>query len=302
MVPTQVSPIMLSLDPSMLVAGLVNGLVLGMIMALIAMGLSLIFGLMNVINFAHGAFYAIGGYLGYVFLYSLNLDFWAALLFAPFIVGFIGMAIEKTLFSRIYSLPHYFQLFLSFGLVLSITQVLRIIFGVLGKPLMIPAMLDLTVDFILFKYPIYRLFVLVLTTILALGVWFLLQKTNLGLIIRAGIDDREMAEGLGVNLSNTYTMTFALGTAIAGLSGILAGPLVAIHPEMGMDVIIKAFIVVIVGGLGSFRGPIIASLILMTISSLTVFIWAPLSDIIIFVFMAVFLIARPAGLFGGDYF
>ena len=285
-----------------LVAQLLNGLVLGMLIALIAMGLSLIFGLMNVINFAHGAFYALGAYLGYTFLYTLKTNFWVALLLTPFIIGFIGMSVERTLFCRIYNLPHYFQLFLSFGLVLAITEIIRIIFGVIGRPFIKPAELQFIFNFGLFTFPSYRIFVLVFTVILAFCVWILLQKTELGLLIRAGIDDREMAEGLGINLSNVYTFTFALGTGIAGLSGVIGGPLVALHPEMGMDIIIKAFIVVIVGGLGSFRGPIIASIILMMISSFFVLIWPPLSDIIIFIFMAIFLLVRPAGLFGGEYF
>ena len=227
---------MIPLALDTLVAQLVNGLVLGMLIALIAMGLSLIFGLMNVINFAHGAFYALGAYLGYTFLYILGTNFWVALLLTPFIIGFIGMSVERTLFRKIYNLPHYFQLFLSFGLVLAITAIIRIIYGVLGKPFTKPDELQFIFDFGLFTFPSYRIFVLVFTVILTFCVWILLQKTELGLIIRAGIDDREMIEGVGINISNVYTFTFALGTAIAGLSGVIGGPLVALHPEMGMDI------------------------------------------------------------------
>ncbi|WP_455277245.1 branched-chain amino acid ABC transporter permease [[Eubacterium] cellulosolvens] len=292
---------MITLTPEMIGTQLLNGLVLGMILALTAMGLSLIFGLMGVVNFAHGVFYAIGAYLGYVII-SSGFNFWTAILLTPIIVGLIGALIERGLFSKIYQIPHYFQLFLSFGLILVITELIRILWGPLGKPLSIPNELDLILKLGTFTYPIYRIFIIIFTIVLAICIWIFLQKTELGLLIRAGIDDREMTEGLGINLSRVYTITFALGTAIAGISGLVAAPLVLVHPEMGLDIIIKAFIVVIVGGMGSFRGPIISSIILMTISTLTVLFWPPLADIIIFIFMAVFLIIKPTGLFGELYF
>lgn len=281
---------------------LFNGIVLGMIMALIAMGLSLIFGLMNVVNFAHGMFYAIGAYLGFTIISILGANFWVALLATPFIVGMIGAIVEKLLYSRIYELARFFQIFLSFGLVLTFTEIIRITWGVLGRPFATPVELDIIVNLGFFEYPLYRIFVIIFTAILAIGVYLFLQKTELGLLIRAGIDDREMLEGLGINLSRVYTFTFGLGTGIAGLSGVMAGPLVLVYPEMGLDIIIKCFVVVIVGGIGSFKGPIVSSLILMTLSTLTVLIFPPLSEIIIFIFMAVFLIIRPAGLFGELYF
>lgn len=281
---------------------LFNGIVLGMIIALIAMGLSLIFGLMGVINFAHGMFYALGAYVGFTIISLLGANFWIALLVTPFIVGAIGAFVEKTLFSKIYELPHYFQLFLSFGLVLAFTEIIRIIWGVLGRPFSTPIELDVIVNLGFFNYPVYRLFVISFTAALAIGVYLFLQKTALGLLIRAGIDDRVMLEGLGINLSRVYTFTFGLGTGIAGLSGVMAGPLVLVYPEMGMDIIIKCFVVVIVGGIGSFKGSIVSSLILMTLSTLTVLFFPPLSDIVIYIFMAVFLVIRPTGLFGELYF
>ncbi|MEM3381260.1 MAG: branched-chain amino acid ABC transporter permease [Candidatus Bathyarchaeia archaeon] len=282
-------------------AQLMNGLVLGMILALISMGLSLVFGLMNVVNFAHGLFYALGAYCAYFIIVTCNSNFWVAALLVPVIIGLLGAVVELGLFKKIYDLPHYFQIFLSFGLTLCLTELIRIIWGTIGKPVSVPSELNFIIHLGLFSYPFYRIFVLIFTMLLAIGVWSFLQKTELGLLIRAGIDDREMVEGLGIDISKVYTLTFSLGTAIAGLSGVLAAPIILVYPEMGPDVIIKAFVVVIVGGLGSFRGPILASLMLMTISTMTVLVWAPLSDIVIFIAMAVFLMIKPTGLFGERY-
>ena len=281
---------------------LVNGIVLGMIFALIAMGLSLIFGLMGVVNFAHGAFYATGAYLGCTLVGLTGGNFWVALIIAPILVGAIGAIAERGLFSRIYGMPKYFQIFLSFGLILTMTETIRIVWGILAQTFVCPIELNFMISLGFFSYPFYRIFVISFAALLAISVWIFLQKTELGLIIRAGIDDREMVEGLGIGLSNVYTFTFSLGTAIAGLSGVMAGPIVLVYPEMSYDIIIKAFIVVIVGGLGSFRGPIISALILMTLSTLTVLIWPPLSEIVIYIFMAIFLIIRPTGLFGQRVF
>jgi len=280
-----------------LIIQLLNGITLGLILALVSMGLTLIFGLMGVINFAHGCFYAFGAYFSYLLL-SSGLGSTVGFLAPPIIVAFIGLLTERAMFRYIYELPMIYQLLLTFGLVLVFTQIIRIVWGLDYKRVTTPPILKGSINFGLFSYPVYRLFVLVLACATAFAVWLFLNKTNVGLNIRAGVQDRDMVSALGVNISWIFALTFALGAGVAGLAGVAAAPLFGVYPEMGMEIIIKSFVVVVVGGIGSFKGSIFAGLIVGMVSNFIVLFWPQATDVIIYVFMAIFLLVKRTGLFG----
>jgi branched-chain amino acid transport system permease protein len=282
---------------SALTAQLFTGLVLGGILVLLAIGLSLIFGLMTVVNFAHGSLYMLGAYVGF-FVLGYTKSFWAALVIAPLVVGAFGLLIERLLIRRLYGRGPDDPLLLTFGLSLVLVEGVKLVAGKLGLTLDPPAALAGAVDLGFMKFPAYRLFVLAVTVVVLVGLWLFLEKTNVGLIVRAGSRDALMVRALGVDLGRVWFIVFGLGIGMAGLAGILAGPLRGVYAEMGIEIIIEAFVVVVVGGMGSLPGAIVAGLLIGEVISLTTFFAPKLAEIVVFMVMAVVLLARPSGLFG----
>ena len=280
-----------------LAAQLFTGLVLGGILVLLAIGLSLIFGLMTVVNFAHGSLYMLGAYVGF-FVLGYTKSFWAALVIAPLVVGIFGLVIERLLIRPLYGRGPDDPLLLTFGLSLVLVEAVKLVAGKLGLTLDPPAALAGAVDLGFMKFPAYRIFVLLVTVVVLVALWLFLEKTNVGLVVRAGSRDALMVRALGIDLGRVWFLVFGLGIAMAGLAGILAGPLRGVYAEMGIEIIIEAFVVVVVGGMGSLPGAIVAGLLIGEVISLTTFFAPKLAEIVVFMVMAVVLLARPSGLFG----
>jgi len=280
-----------------LAAQLFTGLILGGILVLLAIGLSLIFGLMTVVNFAHGSLYMLGAYVGF-FVLGYTKSFWAALVIAPLVVGAFGLVIERLLIRPLYGRGPDDPLLLTFGLSLVLVEAVKLVAGKLGLTLDPPAALAGAVDLGFMKFPAYRIFVLLVTVVVLVALWLFLEKTNVGLVVRAGSRDALMVRALGIDLGRVWFLVFGLGIAMAGLAGILAGPLRGVYAEMGIEIIIEAFVVVVVGGMGSLPGAIVAGLLIGEVISLTTFFAPKLAEIVVFIVMAVVLLARPSGLFG----
>ena len=280
-----------------LLAQVFTGLVLGMIYVLLAIGLSLIFGLMTVVNFAHGSLYMLGAYFGFLLL-SQTKNFWVALLLAPVLVGVLGLLMERFLIRRLYGRSPDDPLLLTFGLSLMFVEAVRLIWGKIGLTLDPPTVLGGTVNLGFMAFPAYRLFVIAITALVLVGLWFFLERTNVGLIIRAGSRDPLMVRALGIDLSRIWLLVFGIGTALAGLAGILAGPMRGAYAEMGVTMVIESFVVVVVGGMGSLLGAVVAGLLIGQVVSLTTLFVPKLAEIMVFVVMAAVLLIRPSGLFG----
>jgi branched-chain amino acid transport system permease protein len=280
-----------------LAAQVFTGLVLGGIYVLLAVGLSLIFGLMTVVNFSHGALYMLGAYLGYVLLTHTG-SFTLALLLAPVAVGALGLLVERLLIRPLYGRSPDDPLLLTFGLSLVVVETARLIWGKIGLTLDPPRALAGAVNLGFTYFPTYRLFVLAVTTVVLLGLWLFLEKTNIGLLIRAASRDPLMVRALGFDVGRVWFIVFGLGTGLAGLAGILAGPMRGAYAEMGVTIIIESFVVVVVGGMGSLIGAVVSGLLIGQVVSLTTFFAPKLAEIVVFVFMAVVLLLRPSGLFG----
>ena len=275
-----------------------NGLVLGCLYVLLSLGLTVVFGTLGVVNFAHGALYMLGAYTGYCLVSLLQLNFFLALLISPFIVAGIGMALEKSLISKLYKLPHYYNLLLTFGIMFILQDAVKIVFGPEGEPFNIPAMLQGAVNLGFMFYPKYRLFILIITALLSGGLWLFIEKTRLGAVIRAGTDNAEMADALGTNISSVFTLVFGLGAGLSGLAGVLAAPIQNVQPAMGMDILVQTFVVVIIGGMGSIAGSILVGLIIGQILTFSIVFWPPGSTTLIYAFMILVLVIRPRGFFG----
>jgi len=280
-----------------LAAQLFTGLVLGGILVLLAIGLSLIFGLMTVVNFAHGSLYMLGAYFGF-FLWGYTKSYWAALLIAPLMVGLFGVLVERTMIRRLYGRGPDDPLLLTFGLSLALVEAAKLIWGKVGLVLDPPALLAGPVDLGFMKFPAFRLFIMGVTAVILVGLWLFLERTNVGLIVRAGARDPLMVQALGIDLRRIWLLMFGLGTAMAGLAGILAGPLRGVNADMGVEIIIDCFVVVVVGGMGSLVGAVVAGLLIGEVVSLTTFFAPKLAEIVVFLVMAVVLLVRPSGLFG----
>ncbi|MCP4577495.1 MAG: branched-chain amino acid ABC transporter permease [Deltaproteobacteria bacterium] len=285
------------MNTTTLIMMLFNGLVFGSYLVLLSLGLSIIFGMLGVVNFAQGALYMLGAYAGYTCL-LFGLNFWVALLVAPLMVAFIAMLAERFLIRHLYKEADIYVVLLTFGLMLVFEEVIRLIFGDLGRPIAIPDLLSGVVNLGFMYYPKYRLFIIGVTALCALGTWLFLIRTKLGSIIRAGTDDSEMVDALGIHISRIYTGVFAFGAGLAGLAGILAGPLQEVTPLMGNEILIQIFVVVVIGGLGSIAGSIVAGLLIGEIITLGVLFWPTAAMTSIYVLMAIVLLIRPRGFFG----
>ncbi|HYB44264.1 MAG TPA: branched-chain amino acid ABC transporter permease [Candidatus Methylomirabilis sp.] len=288
---------MLDLSLSALAAQVFTGLVLGMFFVLLAIGLSLIFGLMTVVNFAHGSLYMLGAYFGFTVL-ALTGSFWLALLAAPLMVGGLGLLTERFLIRRLYGRSPDDPLLLTFGLSLILVEAVRLIWGKIGRTLDPPRTLGGTLDLGFMRFPTYRVFVIAITVAVLVGLWLFLERTSVGLVIRAGSRDPLMVRALGIDVSRIWLLVFGIGTALAGLAGILAGPMRGVSAEMGVTMVIESFVVVVVGGMGSLIGAVVAGVLMGQVVGLTTFFAPKLAEIMVFVVMAVVLLIRPSGLFG----
>ena len=275
---------------------MLNGFALGMIYVLVALGMSIIVGMVGIINFAHGIFFAVGAYFAYEVQKLLGLG--GALVLSPILVGILGMVIEIGLFKRLYNKDPLLGLLLTFGLSLVGEQLLRIIWGTAGKPFDLPRDLAQSINLFGLDYSEYRLLVLAGTVVLVVAIWLALEKTRYGRIIRAGSRDPEMVSMLGINLSRIFTLVVGLGTLTAGVAGVVAAPLWGVQPSMGTGAIMPAFVVVTLGGLGSFWGPVIGGIIVGEAISLSVLFFPPISETIMYILMAIVLLVRPRGIMG----
>jgi branched-subunit amino acid ABC-type transport system permease component len=289
---------------SRILVQVLDGLLFGSVLALLAMGLSLIFGLMGIANFAHGSFYALGAYLAWTVITVIGTpnSFFIALLLVPILMAVIGIVTDITVIRPLYDHDNFTisSLLLTFGLLLAIEGLILLFWGGGGKGVGTPLILDGSISLGGITYPIYRLFIMVIMFLIAGTVWIFLQKTNIGITVRAATENRDMVKSLGINIKNINTMVFAIGIALAGLSGVLHAPLVNVFPEMGHTIIIQAFVVVVIGGLTSFRGSIVAGLLVGVVSQLSFLVWPAITQIIVFVFMAVILLLKPEGLLGSE--
>jgi branched-chain amino acid transport system permease protein len=276
---------------------LFTGLALGAIYVLFAIGLSLIFGMLTVVNFAHGAFYMVGAYVG-LFLLSLGGNFWLCLVAVPLIVGTIGLVVERFLIRPLYGRGIDYPLLLTFGLSYVMVELIRIAFGKSGYPFDTPEILQGAVNIGVGYFPLYRLFVIGIAAAVLLGLWLFLERTSFGLIIRAGARDPQIVRVLGVNVSRVWLFVFGIGSGIAGLAGLLAAPLQGVIPEMGATILAEAFVVTVVGGMGSIGGAVIAGLLVGVVVSMTSLFAPEMAKVSIFALMAIVLLIRPQGFFG----
>ena len=282
---------------STLLAQVFTGLVLGMIYVLLAIGLSLIFGLMTVVNFAHGALFMLGAYFG-VFLLTYTKSFWIALIVAPLMVGALGLLMERFLIRRLYGRSPDDPLLLTFGLSLILVEGVKVIWGKIGLTLDPPRPLAGAVNLGFMSFPAYRLFLIVVIVAVLVGLYLFLGRTSIGLIIRAGSRDPLMVRALGIDLSKIWLLVFGIGAALAGLAGILAGPMRGAYAEMGVTMVIESFVVIVVGGMGSLLGAVVAGLLIGQVVGLTTLFVPKAAEIMVFMVMAVVLLVRPSGLFG----
>ncbi len=277
---------------------LLLGLVNGSFYAMLSLGLAVIFGLLGIVNFAHGALYMIGAYVAWVGLEKFGLNYWVALIVAPLVVGALGALIERTLLKQLYKIDPIYGLLLTFGLALIAEGVFRDQFGVSGQQYSVPDLLQGATNLGFMILPNYRAWVVVASLTVCLGTWFLIEKTSLGATLRAGTENPALVQAFGINVPRLVTLTYAGGAALAALAGVLAAPIIQITPLMGSNLIIVVFAVVVIGGMGSILGSIITGVLLGLVEGLTKVFYPEASSIVVFVIMAIVLVLRPAGLFG----
>ena len=281
-----------------LFAQLLLGLINGSFYAVLSLGLAVIFGLLNIINFSHGALYMVGAFVALLGLEYLGMNYWMALLVSPAVVGLLGVLIERTMLKRLYKLDHLYGLLLTFGLALIAEGVFRYYFGVSGESYPAPDLLQGGVDLGFMFLPLYRGWVVVASLFVCVVTWYLIERTSLGATLRAATERPELVQALGINVPLMVTLTYGAGVALAAFAGVLAAPVLQVNPVMGSNLIIVVFAVVVIGGMGSIAGSIVTGLGLGIIEGLTKVIYPEASAIVIFVIMIVVLLFRPAGLFG----
>ncbi len=279
---------------------LLIGLINGAFYAMLSLGLAVIFGLLNIINFTHGAQYMMGAFAAWFLLNKLGMGYWWALLLAPLAVGAFGVLIERTMLSRLYQLDHLYGLLLTFGLSLIIQGVFRNEFGSSGLPYQIPDALKGSVNLGFMFLPIYRGWVVVASLIVCLSTWYVIERTKLGSYLRAATENPTLVQAFGINVPRMVTLTFGFGVGLAALAGVLAAPIYQVNPLMGADLIVVVFAVVVIGGMGSIMGAILTGFGLGVIEGLTKYFYPEASNTVIFVIMVIVLMFRPAGLFGKE--
>ncbi len=288
------------ISTSALLGQLLLGLVNGSFYAMLSLGLAVIFGLLNVINFAHGALYMMGAFFAWMGLQYFGINYWVMLLVAPLLVGVFGIIIEKTMLQWLYRLDHLYGLLLTFGITLMLEGIFRSFYGVSGQPYVVPALLAGSTDLGFMNLPNYRAWVVLASIIVCLATWYVIEKTRLGAYLRAGTENPKMVEAFGVNVPLMVTLTYGFGVALAGFAGVLAAPVLQVSPLMGSNLIIVVFAVVVIGGMGSILGSIVTGLSLGIIEGFTKVFYPELSSTVVFIIMAIVLLIRPAGLFGRE--
>ena len=277
---------------------LLLGLINGAFYAMLSLGLAVIFGLLNIVNMAHGAQFMMGAFAAWMLLAWFGIGYWWALIIAPIIVAITGIILEKLFISRLYKLDHLYGLLLTFGLALIIEGIFRTEFGSSGLPYRIPPELSGAWDLGFMFMPVYRGWVVVAALVLCLATWLLIEKTRLGAYLRAATERAELVQAFGVNVPRMITLTYGFGVGLAAIGGVLAAPIYSVNPQMGSNLIIVVFAVVVIGGMGSILGAIVTGFALGIVEGLTKVFWPEASATVIFVIMAIVLLARPAGLFG----
>jgi branched-chain amino acid transport system permease protein len=279
---------------------LLIGLINGSFYALLSLGLAVIFGMLNIINFAHGAQYMMGAFGAWFVLNKLGLPYWWALVLAPVIVGAFGMVIERLMISRLYKLDHLYGLLFTFGLALVIQGLFRQEFGSTGLPYAIPKALEGGQNLGFMFLPNYRAWVIAISLVVCLGTWFIIEKTKLGSYLRASTENPQLVQAFGINVPVLITLTYGFGVALAAFAGVMAAPIYSVSPLMGADLIIVVFAVVVIGGMGSIMGSIVTGFVLGLLEGLTKVFYPEASNTVIFIVMAIVLMIRPAGLFGRE--
>ena len=279
---------------------LLLGLVNGSFYAILSLGLAVIFGLLSIVNFAHGALYMMGAYVAWFAAEKLGLGFWWALLLAPLVVGALGVVVERTLLKRLYHIDPIYGLLLTFGLALIAEGIFRDQFGVSGQQYAVPELLQGATDLGFMVLPNYRAFVVFASLLVCLATWWLIERTRLGSYLRAGTENPKLVQAFGVNVPMMVMLTYGAGAGLAALAGVLAAPIIQITPLMGSNLIIVVFAVVVIGGMGSILGSIVTGLALGLVEGLTKVFYPEASSIVVFVIMAIVLMLRPAGLFGKE--
>jgi len=289
---------LIGIPPQALFGQLLLGVINGSFYAVLSLGLALIFGLLNVINFTHGAQYMLGAYVAWLCMSWAGINYWVSLLVAPIVVGVFGILMERLFLRWLYKLDHLYGLLLTFGLALIIEGVFRQIYGISGQPYPIPSQLTGAQNLGFMFLPNYRAWVVAASLVICLSTWLVIEKTRLGAYLRAGTENPALVQAFGINVPRMITFTYGFGVALAALAGVLAAPIYQVKPTMGADMIIVVFAVVVIGGMGSIMGSVVTGFILGLLEGLTKVFYPEASNTIIFVAMAVVLFIKPAGLFG----
>ncbi len=279
---------------------LLLGLVNGSFYAMLSLGLAVIFGLLGIVNFAHGALYMLGAYVAFVALDKFGINYWLVLLIAPLVVGAIGVVVERTLLKHLYKIDPIYGLLLTFGLALIAEGVMRDQFGVSGQSYPVPDLLQGATNLGFMVLPNYRAWVVVASLSVCLGTWYLIERTRLGAYLRAGTENPALVQAFGINVPTMVMLTYGAGCGLAAFAGVLAAPVIQITPLMGSNLIIVVFAVVVIGGMGSILGSILTGVALGLVEGLTKVFYPEASSIVVFVIMAIVLMIRPAGLFGKE--
>jgi len=291
---------LLGIPPQALFGQLLLGLINGSFYAILSLGLAIIFGLLNIINFTHGAQYMMGAFVAWMLLNYLGIPYWGSLILAPLIVGAFGIVLERLLISRLYQLDHLYGLLLTFGLALIITGVFRNQYGISGLPYAMPKQLAGGQNLGFMFLPNYRGWVVVASLVVCLATWFVIERTRLGAYLRAATENPAMVGAFGINVPRLITLTYGFGVALAAFAGVLAAPIYNVNPNMGADLIIVVFAVVVIGGMGSILGSILTGFGLGLVEGLTRVFYPEGSAVVIFVIMAIVLLVKPTGLFGRE--
>ena len=289
---------LLNIPTQALFGQLLLGLINGAFYALLSLGLAVIFGMLNIVNFAHGALYMVGAFVAYFLLNLAGMGYWWALLFAPILIGFVGVIIERTMLQRLSGLDHLYGLLLTFGLALIIQGLFQNYFGSSGLPYEIPDALKGGQNLGFMYLPNYRAWVVVFTLVICIATWYMIEKTKLGAYLRAATENPTLVRAFGINVPLMITLTYGFGVGLAALAGVLSAPINQVRPLMGADFIIVVFAVVVIGGMGSIMGSIVTGFMLGVIEGLTKVFYPEASNTVVFVIMAIVLLIKPAGLFG----